>query len=211
MDLLSNGDTGEEKVKKICEVIKEETLEPAKKEAQVILAKAQEEASRLIRQAHKEVERIAQDEKKRLEEDRSIFESSIHLACKKTLETLRQEIEEKLFNEELSHLFKKEMQNPHLIADLINAVVQGLEREGIDANLQAIIPSKVSAKEVNARLAQGILDRLTAKSVQLGEITGGAEVKVVDQHMTLEVSDEALKHLVASYVRDDFRSIVFQS
>ena len=208
---MKSVDTGKDKVKKICEVLKRETLDPAKKEADLIIHQAREDAAKIIEDAKREAQKIHSDAKKKIEEERNVFESSINLACRKSLSTLKQDIEEKLFDPELSKWIGKAAQDPHVIAELISAIVKGIEKEGIDADLQALIPSTVSSKTVNQELLKGIVERLKEKSVLIGEFQGGAEVKIVDQNITIDITDEALKALVASFVRDDFRSVVFSN
>lgn len=206
---MKSVDTGKDKVKKICEVLKRETLDPAKKEADHIIHQAREEAAKIIEDAKKEAENLHAQAKKRIDEERNVFESSISLACKKSLSTLKQEIEEKLFNPQLGQWITKTTQDPHVIAELISSIVKAIEKEGIDANLEALIPSSLPPKKINQELVKGIAERLKDGSVQIGEFSGGAEVKIVDQNITIDITEEALKALVASFVRDDFRSVVF--
>lgn len=208
---MKSVDTGKDKVKKICEVLKRETLDPAKKEADVIIHKAREDAARIIEDAKREAQNAIEEAKRKIEEERNVFQASINVACKKSLDMLRQEIENKLFHTELQAFVGKNMQNAHTIAELISAIVKAIEKEGTEANLRAIVPSSVSAKEINGQLVKGILERLEKNSVELGEIEGGVEVKVVDKNLTIDMTEEALKSLVASYVRDDFRSVIFSA
>lgn len=208
---MKSVNTGKDKVKKICEVLKRETLDPAKKEADAIIHRAREDAAKIVEDAKQEAQRAYQDAQKKIEEERNVFESSINLACKKTLLTLKQQIEERLFNSELSSWINKGSRDPHVLGQLISAIVRSVEKDGIEANLQALIPESVSPKAVNRELVQGIVEKLQDKSVQVGDFEGGAEVKMIDQHITIDITDDALKMLVASFVRDDFRSIVFGS
>jgi V/A-type H+-transporting ATPase subunit E len=47
--------------------------------------------------------------------------------------------------------------------------------------------------------------------VLVSSIGGGIEVKLLDQNMTIDLSDTAFKELVAGYIRKDFRDLVFKS
>lgn len=206
---MKSVDTGKDKVKKICEVLKRETLDPAKKEANAIIHQAREDAAKIVEEAKQEARKVHEEAQKKIEEERNVFESSINLACKKSLSTLKQEIEEKLFSPELSSWIGKGTQDPHILAELISAIVKGIEKEGLDANLEALIPAAVSPKAVNQALVKGISEKLKENSVKIGEFEGGAEVKIVDQNITIDITDDALKALVAGFVRDDFRSAFF--
>ena len=204
-------DTGKDKVKKICEVLTKETLDPAKEEAKKIVGKAHVEAEKIVSKGKREAQRLLGEIKKKIQEERNVFQASINLACKKSLDTLRQEIEQSLFNTELNTFVEGKMQDPHVIAEIIAAIIKGIEKEGIDANLRAIIPGVVSAKAVNQELAKGILERLKSNSVEVGDIEGGALVKIMDKNLTIDMTDEALKTLLASFVREDFRSVIFET
>jgi V/A-type H+-transporting ATPase subunit E len=62
---------------------------------------------------------------------------------------------------------------------------------------------------VNKAILKGAIEKLKSKSVEVGSIEGGVQVKIVDQNLTIDMSDESLKNLLASFVRDDFRSVIF--
>lgn len=204
-------DTGKDKVKKICDVLRKETLEPAKKEAEEILRKAESEARQILEQARIEEEKIRLESKKEIEKERNVFQSSLHQACKQALETLKQDIEDKLFPTELSELLQQPMQQPHVVVELITAVAKALEKEGIDANLDVLIPQSVSPSAINRLLTHNILQKLKANSVRIGHAQGGISVKVEKDHITVDVTEDALRELVSGYIRKDFRETFFRS
>lgn len=204
-------DTGKDKVKKICDVLKRETLEPAKKEAEEIIQAAQVKAQQIIQDAKKEVEKNRLESRQEIEKERNVFQSSLNQACKQALEVLKQNIENKLFDPELSQLLHKPLQEPQVVADLIKAVIGALEKEGINADLSALIPRSVSAQTINQLLTQNILQRLKANSVEVGPLQGGIAVKIDKDHVTIDVTEATLKELVSNYIRKDFRETLFRS
>ncbi len=204
-------DTGKDKVKKICDVLKRETLDPAKKEAEEIIQNAQIKAVQIIEAAKKEALKVFEESRNQIEKDRNVFQSSLNQACKQSLEKLKQEIENQLFNPELAELFDKPLQENHVIAELVKAVVHALEKEGIDSDLSVIIPRSVSAQSINNLLLQNILQKLKANSVKIGSIQGGIFVKAEKNHVSIDVTDTAVKELVSDYIRKDFRETLFRS
>ncbi len=204
-------ETGKDKVKKICDLLKRETLEPAQIEAQQILETARVRSEEIIAEAHRKAEELHQIAHQEIQQQRVVFQASLSQACRQTLDSLKEKIEQKLFNPELSNLLAKPLHEPKIIAKLIEVVVQAIEKEGIDSKLSASISSAVSAREVNTIIAAKILERLKEKSVLLSSIGGGVEVKIVDQNMTIDLSDAAFKELVAGYIRKDFRELLFNS
>jgi V/A-type H+/Na+-transporting ATPase subunit E len=208
---MKGTESGKDKVKKICDILRRETLEPAEMEAEQIIHSAREHAEQVIAAAQKEVERIHLEARREIERQRNVFQSSLSQACKQAIETLKQNIEEKLFNQELSRLMTKHTQDPKILAQLVTAVVTGIEKEGIEAALSVYIPAAVPARAVNMLLAHEIVEKLKEKSVLVGALTGGIEVKLLKENITIDISDAALKELVANYIRKDFRELIFGS
>jgi len=203
---------GQDKIKKICEVLREETLEPAHKEAQQILKEAQNQAERILEEARQEAERLHKEAKASIDQEKNVFEASLLQATKQSLEALRQSIEGQFFNQRLSSLIDKHGAEPHLIANLMNAIVDALKKEGITANLTGIVPKTIEPRTVNELLLQDVLTSLNGRSVTLGNFGAGVQVKVADKKMTIDISDSALRELLAAYVvRKDFRKLIFES
>lgn len=203
-------ESGKEKVRKICEALRKETLEPAMQEAEEIVAQARQEAERILAKAKKEASGLFDEGKLRLQREHATFQAALNQAAKQTMQFLRQMIEEKLFNQELAQLLSKPLHNPQVIANLITAVVKAIEKEGKEVDLSVFIPSVIPAKEVNALLAKEIVEKLKEKSVLLSPIGGGIEVKLRKDNITLDLSDTALNELVANYIRKDFRETFFE-
>jgi V/A-type H+-transporting ATPase subunit E len=202
-------ESGKDKVKKICEVLKKETLEPAKREAEDILQQARLDAQKIIEDAQQKAEMIESEAKKEVERQKNVFQSSLSQACKQSIESLKQEVENHLFNKEMAQLVQKQSQDPKIIAQLITAVVEAIQKEGLETDISAYISSSVSARDVNALIASQILSKLKEKEVVIGSLHGGVAVKLYKENITLDISDVALKELVSQYVRKDFRELLF--
>lgn len=202
-------ETGKDKVKKICEVLRKETLEPAKKEANEIIDEARSEAEKVLREAHRKAEHIVSEAKTEMEKQKNVFHSSINQASKQAIESLKQQIEEKLFNRELGQLIIKHTQDPKILAELISGIIKALERDGVNGDLSAYIPASVQAKAVNALLAEQVISKLKEKSVLLGTMAGGVEVKIRKENISIDITDVALKDLLINFIRKDFREMIF--
>jgi V/A-type H+/Na+-transporting ATPase subunit E len=206
---LKEVDTGKEKVKKICDVLRRETLEPAKLEAEEIIRQAKLQATEIVNSAKAEAEKNKAAALEEIEKQKTVFTTSLHQAGKQSLEALKNEIETKLFNPALFQMFNRPLTEEKVILDLIEAVVEALKRDGIDANLDVYIPSKVSAKEINSQLIQRIGEELKSSTLSLGPIEGGITVKLSKENITIDITDQALKEWVSRYVRQDFRELLF--
>lgn len=202
-------ESGKDKVKKICDLLKRETIEPAQKEAEEIVDVARLRAEELVAEAGRKIEEMHRVAHLEIAQRKAIFEASLAQAGRQTLESLRGKIEHQFFNQALSQLMTKTLQDSKIVARLIEAVISAIEKEGLEADLSAAISSATPIQEVNELLGRKILDRLKEKSVLLSTIGGGAQVKIVDKNLTIDLSEESLQELVASYIRKDFREFVF--
>lgn len=202
-------ETGKDRVKKICEVLKRETLEPAIREAEEIVINARTEAERILDKAKKKAAKMVEEAQKDIDRRQDVFQASLSQACRQALDMLKEQIEEKLFNPKLAEIISRPMNDPKLIAQLITAIIKSIEKEGIDSDLSVVIPATIPARTINELLAKEIIEKLKEKSVVLGPIKGGIEVKLHRDKMTIDMTDKALKELVGNYIRKDFRSLLY--
>ena len=201
--------TGDEKVSTICKLLRQETLEPAKREAAEIIDQAKAEAARIVKEAEAQSEQIIARGHEKIEQERSVLQSALEQAGRQSLEVLRQDIEKHLFNEELSGLVAGGTSEPKVIAKLVDAIVNALDKQGMAADLEVLVPKSVAAKDVLAELSDAIVKRLKDRPLAVGQFFGGAQVKLVDKKMTIDISDAALRELLTGYVRKDFRLKIF--
>ena len=202
---------GQDKIQKICDKLRRETIEPAEEEANRILEEARKKAETILAEAERHVEQLLKQARGQIEQERNVFHSALQQASKQTVEALRQEIEHKLFNEELQNVLEKQLADPKIVAELVNGIVKAIEKEGLTTDLAAIVPRLISLDDVNALLIENVRKRLKGKPLQIGNFAGGAQVKLLGKKMTIDLSDQAIKELLANYMRKDFRKLIFSS
>lgn len=200
---------GQDKIQHICDKLRHATLEPAEKEAQRIIEEAQKKAEAIKADGERHVEQLIKQARGQIEQERNVFHSALQQAAKQTVEGLRQEIEHKLFNDELQYILEKQMGDPKIIAELINGIVKAIEKEGLTTDLTAVIPRLVSTDDINDLLIENVRKRLKGKSLELGGFAGGVQVKLIGKKMTIDLTDQAIKELLANYMRKDFRQLIF--
>lgn len=206
---MEKKDSKDDKIKQICDSLRRETLEPAKQEAEQIIQEAKDRAAEIIAEAEEQAERLQAHARADIEQEKNVFQSSLAQAAKQSLESLRQSVETKLFNEELDTIVQQVSAKPSVVSDLVRVIIQAIEKEGVEANFEAIIPQSVSAEEVSALLGEEILKKLEGNKISIGQFDGGAQVKLVGKNMTIDITDSTLKELMSSYVRKDFRKMIF--
>ena len=204
-------DKSEDKIQQICNQIKIETLEPARAEAGRIIDEAHQKAKGIVAEAERQAASVLQQAHEAMRKERSVFETSLRQATAQCFEGLKQTIQSALFNDQIQTIIEQAAATPQVVAQLIKALVEAIEREGTSANFEVIIPNKVPAKEVNALLGGEILSKLQGGSVKVGGFAAGAQIKLLDRKLTLDMSDEMLKELLSHYLREDFRELLFQS
>lgn len=202
-------DTGREKVKKICDVLRKDTIEPAKQEADEIISQAKLQAVEIVELAKAEAEKIKSDASREIEKQKAVFSSSLGQAGKQSLEALKNEIESKLFDPALSQLLNHPLTDEKVIVNLIGAVISALKKEGMDADLDVCIPAVLSVKEINDQLIKQVGENLKSSTISLGDMQGGITVKLTKENITIDITDQALQEWVSKYVRQDFRKILF--
>lgn len=204
-------ETGKDKVKKICEVLRKETIEPAIAEAKNILQTAQNNADLIIEEARAKAAKIIHEAERDIDKKYAVFKTALNQGARQSIEWLKQEIEERLLHHNLGEMISKASSNPKVLSEMIKAVVKAVEEEGLETDLSAVIPGAVDPQEVNALLGKDLLEKLKEKSVLLGPKKGGVEVKLHKEHITIDLSDTALLELMTQYVRKDFHQYFFAS
>ena len=106
---MPDQDSGQDKVKKICDALKAETLDPARAEAQRIVRDAKKQAEDVIAKAREEEKRILESARAQIENEKASGESALKLAARQTVEALKQTIEKELFNPELKALLETKL------------------------------------------------------------------------------------------------------
>ena len=200
---------GQDKIQKICDKLRRETLEPAEEEGQQILKDARKKADSIKAEAERHAEQLLKQARGQIEQERNVFHSSLQQAAKQTIEGLRQEIEHKLFNEELQHLLESQLTDPKIVADIVNGIIKSIEKEGLTTDLTVVVPRLVSPDDVSSLLLDGVRKRLKGKTLEVGGFAGGAQVKLIGKKLTIDLSDQAIKELLANYMRKDFRKLIF--
>ncbi len=203
-------ESGKDKIQKICDALRKETLEPAKQEAAEIVENAHLQAESIIREAKEQVKGLIENAEKEIDQKQKAFQGSLQLACRQGIELLKQKIEQEMLFRELADYVVKEMADPNLIANMVNGFMKSVEEKGLEEDISAVIPRSIAPRAVNCHLIGKFIERLKEKSVVLGEFAGGAQIKLRDRQITIDVSDRVVRELIGAFIRRDFRDLVFR-
>jgi V/A-type H+/Na+-transporting ATPase subunit E len=201
-------ETADNKVKEICAILRKETLEPAKAEAKKIIEVAQKEADELIHRAKDDVLKIREENRKELAKELKVHEGSIQLSIRQGISSLRQNIE-KIFSRDLGSEIEKVMGKEDAVANAISVIFGLLEKDGLAVNLGLMIPKHVNLDAICHKLVGDFSERVRKGAIQIEDIKGGAEVKLNDKKMSIDLTDNAVKELLASFVIPELRAKIF--
>ncbi|EGK69396.1 V-type ATP synthase subunit E [Chlamydia abortus] len=200
----------EDKLKQICDALRIETLKPAEDEADAIVRNAKEQAKRIIDEAQEEASRIITSAKEEADHKLKQGESALAQAGKRSLESLKQAVENKVFKESLAEWLENTLADPEVSAKLVAALIQAIEDKGISGDLTAYIGKHVATRAVNEFLGKTVLAKLKGKGVAIGKFVGGVQLRVEDKNWVLDLSSDTLLDLLMRYLQKDFREMIFQ-
>lgn len=203
-------DTGNDKIKIICQSLVEETIKPAQNKAQSLIEEAHQTAEEIIRDAHQHAQKILENAALEVDRNKTNFSISLKQAYQQSMGDIKQKIEKNLFQPALKKLIQEEIKNSKIIAQMIQAIIRAIEKEGIYSDLSVTISSEIQPKDVCQFLTQEVIQKLKDKPIAINpSLEGGVMVKLDQANMTLDLSTEALEELILNYIRKDLRNYIF--
>ncbi|MCH9811596.1 hypothetical protein K0U07_02390 [bacterium] len=194
-----------DKVKEISDILYKETILPAKEESERIIADAKAAAQKIIHDANEEATRLHKENATRMEEERKVHDSSIELAVKQSLATLKSEVMT-LFSATLQEQLSSELNEQKMVEVVIKAVAEGIQKEGISSNLKLFVSEKIDydalAKEV-LQVVKGKLEKGEEK------LSSGFALSLEDKKFTLKMTPETVMNIIADNLSDSLRDKVY--
>lgn len=202
--------SAEDKLQQICDALRVETLKPAEDEADAIVRGAEEQAKRILQEAQEKANQMIAQAQEEAERRLKQGEAALAQAGRRSLETLKQAVEQKVFKESLAEWLDQWSVDPEVASKLITALVGAIESQGIASDLKAYVGKHVAARSVNKLLAKGTLAKIKDKGVTVGKFVGGVQLKVEGKNWVLDLSSETLLDLLTRYLQKDFREMIFR-
>ena len=200
---------GDERLAAICQIIRNETLDPARREAEQILLEAQNEAERIKETAKQESEKLLQATRKKAEEEKNSLDAALKQASKQALDVLRQQIEKALLSPQLTALLEREFTDEEKTAHILDLIIENLRQEGVDSDLSVWLGDKLSKETVVKHLAKSSLEAISEQGIQIGPESYGLMLKIIDKHISLEITPRSVQDMVGTFLRAEFRKILF--
>lgn len=197
------------------------------------VAEGQEQAEKIIREAHQKADDIVEAARQRAAELKekaraeasdyqSAGEEALQLAARDAVRDFGAKIHNGL-KTRLQKLVQHELQQPDLIKRMILEITSEVTRSNQNERLEVLLPREIVSEEKARKLAQdGTSDELTefvqglvgedlrnGVSVSLGSHRqNGITVRVVDQNVEIDLSDETITELLARHMLPRFRAVM---
>jgi V/A-type H+/Na+-transporting ATPase subunit E len=198
--------TSDERLAAICQMIRNETLDPALKEAETIKLVAEREAARIKAEAKLDAEKIIHDARQAATEEKEAFEASLQQGSLQFLGVLKEQVEKNLFDANINKYLTSEFADNVRVGQLIELIMAGLKKEGIFGNIELYLGSHIARQDIAEHLLKESLSGITTLK---GDFPSGILVKVSDQHLSIEITPEAIQEIITPFVRPDFRRFLF--
>ncbi len=204
-------DTGNEKVKKICDLIKTQTLDPAKDEAKRIVEHAKKDAEKIISEAEDKAHKILDQVQNECESKRKLLESSLRLASKQAVSALKHLITEELFSKTFAQLVKSEVNHPGYIAKSLEMALQSTFKNVPDEDILVELPKSVTPDQIFQQLSEHVRDRLKKAQVEVSALSGGVIIHYNKENIAIDLSDKAALELLSRYIAEPMQHYIFHS
>lgn len=203
--------------------IRDEGVGAARKEAERILAQAREEAATMRAKARSEANTIIEHARNQVNIEQQSGKEALRLAARDTLLELRATVRRD-FEEFVRHLVTRQTRDVGFLRDLIMVVAgQSAERFVNTKRAQIFVDKDL----LGAKAAEGLEDtalgaELSSRTLELSaemlregiELipshgpSGGARVRLVDEKLELDLSDEAISRMLLRFLLPRFRHII---
>jgi len=204
--------------------LSEEGVEKGQRQAEQLVAAARASAEAMVADAHRKADEIEEGARQAAEQTRVAGEDALRLACRDAINELASQIHDH-FRQRLQRLITHTLQDDKLLKRMILEVA-GKAAPPASTPLQLLLPAEIIGDEqVRSQLETGNLDPLTdfvrdltgdaiREGIQIGAApdgTHGLQIRVVDEKVQIELTDETLTQVIADHVLPRFRGLLRQS
>jgi V/A-type H+-transporting ATPase subunit E len=210
-------------VEALIDRLRDEGVTAGRKEAQKIVKEAEARANWILKQAKDEAIQIKQAAQQQAAHYEKAGKEALNVAARDTLLALKTTLAGQ-FASEVGRLISAEMRKQELLKQMILEVVGRVKEDvTVDGHLEVLLPRDVMGLEQLSRdpeqLEQGKLTHfvrlVSADMLREGvsfriadDIEGGIRLRLVDQDVTLELTDRAVASLILQHLQPRFRALI---
>ena len=210
-------------VQELIDRLSQEGVAEGKQQAEKIVSDAQKKADDIIDSARQQANEILRQAREEADHFQKAGQEALRLAARDAVRDFGARIHDGLRNR-LQELVQHQIKEPKLIKRMILEVSRrataGLEGEEVEILLPPeIVTEEAARKKIQAgdrdtltEFVQGLLgeDLRTGVAVNLGRGTG-MTVRVVNQNVEIDLTEESITDLLAQHLLPRFRAIMRQA
>jgi len=201
-------DTGSDKIKKICDAIRHETLEPAKQQARLIVEQAIDQAALIIQEARAQADAVMENARKSHEKEKHIFESSMVHSAKLFKEKFCSDIETHFLSSSINKVSSHLFHQSDMCAQVVSALISGFKNKSLNGDLVVILSSELNKQDFINHLTSDVKKQIS--SVENGTFSQGVILKVEGENLRIDFNTQGLNEALMDSVRPDFRKYFYQ-
>lgn len=207
---MEESKTSDERLAAICQMIRNETLEPALQEAEQIKQIAEREAARIRTEAKLQADTLLRETRHQVAQEKHVFEASLHQAAAQAVSILKEKIETSLLNQNLDYYASSEFHDSYKVGTLLDLLIKNISKEGLDGDLEISIGSSLNKEEIVAHLLAKSLKDVSKGDFVIKDTSQGIVLRMKNKKVTVEITPSSIKELLSSFIRHDFRRFLFQ-
>ena len=207
-------------VQELIDRIRGEGVQSARDEADRLLSEARSEANRILAEAKAEAATMKKDAQEEIETERTAAIAALRVAARDTGLELRTAVFS-AFEEHVRRLVTDVTTDGKVLRDLIMVLAGRAAAEVIQGkDAEILLPAELS-EEAAAQLESFLRDSAAALSGQVlrqgielipsGDVKGGARVRLLDEDLEIDLSDEALSEMMLGLLLPRYRAILVEA
>ena len=207
-------------VKQLIDRIRDEGVQSARDEAARILSEARSQAARIVSESRAEAAATKKDAAAAVEREQTAAIEALRIAARDTGLELRSAILS-AFEEHVRRLVTDVTMDGSVLRDMI-LVLAGRAAEDLikDQDAVILVPQRLAddappeLEEFLGRSAEALSADVLRKGIELipsSKVQGGARVRLVDDDLEIDLSDEALSEMMLKLLLPRYRKILAEA
>jgi len=198
--------------------LRDDGVQAGREEAEMILADARREAARMVEEGRAEVKALREKAEAEIESLRTATLEAVRLAARDTILELKS-VCSRAFQNHVKRLVSKATRDEGLLKALVLVLAGEVADKYInDKEAQILLSEALFTGKANKKLRDrsgqiilalsGEMLREGIELIPASDVHGGARVKLVDENLEIDLTDEAISRLLEQRMLPRFLSIL---
>lgn len=195
-----------ENVQALIDKLHYEGVKAGNEDARRIVDKAREEAEKIIKTARTEADKIRSEAYETIEKEKIASQAAFKTSLRDTVLTLKTQLFLQLKNQ-LEKLISTKMNNTEFLEELILSIAKAAANSKVQ-KLEVVVGEIKDYQEKRDQLIKTIVTDMSQKGIELGiGREKGIKIKLVDQEVEIDLSEEALTQLIYTLIIPRYREL----